>query len=63
MVYNPRKWDIVEMDYQTNVAYVMGFSKEKASDGKKLIFIHSEKGSQRKEWLPVARQRLRFIGR
>ena len=52
--------DIVEMDYQKNVAYVKGFSKERAGDRKRLVYIHPEWESQL-HWLAVARQRLRLV--
>ncbi len=58
-----KKGDIVEIDYQKSVAYVKGYCNEKADDGQRLIYIHYEFDSEKRKWLPVARQRLRFIGR
>lgn len=62
--YEPKRGDIVEMDYQKSVSYIKGFSNsDKADDGQRLVLIHHEWDSHRREWLGVARQRLRFIGR
>ena len=53
--------DIVEMNYQKKVAYVKGFCSKKVGDFKRLVFIHRDWDSQRREWLLVARQRLRLV--
>ena len=61
---NPKIGDIVEMDYQQNIAYVKGFSRKRDSQGKnRLVLIHHEWDSQKHEWLSVARERLRYVGK